>query len=58
MCEKSKYLNCNEIISVMDIVSRKKTNTIARNVTSNALIDCHNKKVRYEIDCFILYTVL
>ena len=58
--ENSKYLKsiadtsmikCDEIISVMDIVS---TNTIAKNVS----INCHNKKVRYKIDCYILYTVL
>ena len=45
---------CDEIISVVDIVSIKKTNTIARNVTKN----CHSKKVRYKIDLYILHTVL
>ena len=38
----------------MDIVSTRKTNTIATNVTKN----CHSKKVRYKIDCYILHTVL
>ena len=46
ICENSKYLKsiadtsvikCDEIISVMDIVSTKKTNTMATNVTEN----CH-----------------
>ena len=44
----------DEIISVMDIISTKMTNTLATNV----LINRHNKKVRYEIDCYILQTVL
>ena len=39
----------------MDILSAKMTNTIAANVTSTALINCHSKKVR---DCYILHTVL
>ena len=33
----------------MDIVSTKETNTIATN--------CHSKKVKYKIDCYILHTV-
>ena len=45
----------DEIITVMDIVSSKKTNNIATNVTSTALINCHSKKVR---DCHTLHTVL
>ena len=58
--EKSKYLKSiadtsvskyDEIISVMDIVSTKKTDTIATNITKS----CHSKKV---IDCYILETVL
>ena len=39
------------MISVLDIVSTKMTNTIATNVTKN----CHNKKVE---DCYVLHTVL
>ena len=48
--ENSKYLKsiadtsviaCDEIVSVMDIVSTKMTNTIATNVTKN----WHSKKV-------------
>ena len=40
-------INCNEIITVLDILSMKKTNT--------TLMNCHSKKVR---DCYILHTVL
>ena len=45
---------CDKIISVMDIVSTKMTNTIAANVTKN----CHSKKERYKSDCYILHTIL
>ena len=38
----------------MDIVSTKKTNTIATNVS----INCDSKKVKNKIDCYILHTVL
>ena len=64
MCENSKYLKniadtsvieCNEIVTVMDIVSAKKTNTVATNVTSTVSLNCHSKKLR---DCYILYIVL
>ena len=64
ICENSKYLkripatsmaDCDEIITVMDTISTKKTNTIATNVTSTALINFNGKKVR---DCYILSTVL
>ena len=41
----------DEIISVMDIVSTKMTNTIATNVSMNS----DDKKVRH---CYILHTVL
>ena len=44
-------ITCDEIISVMDIISTKMTNTIATNVTKN----CHSKKVR---DCYTLHAVL
>ena len=39
----------------MDIASTKMSKTIATNVTSNASINCHSKKVR---DCYILHKVL
>ena len=62
ICKNGKYLKstadtsviaCDEIITVMVIVSTKKTNTIATNVTSTASINCHSKKVR---DWYILHT--
>ena len=53
---------CNETIIVMDIVPTKKTNymakktnTIAKNVTSTTSINCYSKKIR---DCYILHKVL
>ena len=48
-------IECDEIISAMDIASTKKTNNVATNVMSAASINCHSKKVR---DCYILHTVL
>ena len=45
---------CDEIISVTNIVSRKTANTITRNVPVNS----DGKKVRCEIDCYNLHTVL
>ena len=51
-------IECDETVSVMDIVSMKTTNTIATNVTSTASINCHSKKVRYKIDCCIVHIVL
>ena len=41
-------IKCDEIVSVVDILSTKKTN-----VTKN----CHSKKARYKFDCYILNTV-
>ena len=63
ICENSKYfksiaytsvIKCDEILTVMDIVSTKFTNTIATNVTGTASINCRSKTVKY----FISYTVL
>ena len=71
ICENSKYLKsiadtpvieCDEIIIVMDIVSTKKTNTIAikktnivvTNITITASINCHSKNIRA---CYILHSV-
>ena len=63
ICENSKYLisivdtsviECDEIISVKDIVSTEIINTIAINATKN----CHNKKVRYKIDCYIFHKLI
>ena len=53
ICVNSKYLKItsvtegDEIIPVMDIVSRKKTNA-----TSSPSINCHTIKVK---DCYILH---
>ena len=45
---------CDEIISVMDIVSTKITHTTAKKVS----INCRSQKIRYKIDCYILHAVL
>ena len=56
ICKNNQYLQntsvteCDEIVSVTDIVLSKKTN-----ITSIASINCHSIKVR---DCYILHTVL
>ena len=64
ICENSKYskiifdtsvTDCDKIVIVIDIISTKKTNTIATNVTSTASINWHSNIVR---DCYILHTVL
>ena len=49
------FVKILSVLKVMDIVSTKKRNTIATNVTSSASINCHIKKVR---DCSIFHTVL
>ena len=46
-------IRCDEIIYVMDILSTKKENTIATNVS----IKCYSEKVRYKFDCYILHIV-
>ena len=61
-CENNKCLKgidtsvmtSDEIISVMENVSTKITNTIATNVSTNF----EDKNVRYKVDCYILHTVL
>ena len=64
ICENSTYLECiadnsviecDKIITVMGIVSTKKANTIATNVTSTSSINCLCNKVR---DCYILHAIL
>ena len=54
ICENSKYLKsianssvieCDEIMTIFDIVIMKKTNIIATNVTSTASINWHSIKV-------------
>ena len=63
ICENSKYLkcvadtsliSCDEIVSVVNIVSTKNANTMALNIKNN----CHSKKERCTFDCYILHTVL
>ena len=51
----TSVVNYDEIITVLDIVSTKVTNTIATYVRSTASINRHCKKVK---DCYILRTVL
>ena len=50
----TSMMRSDEIISVMEIVSTKKTNTVTTNVSTNF----EDKNVRYKIDCYILHTVL
>ena len=45
---------CDKIISAMDILSMKMTNTIATDVP----IKYDDNKIRYKIDCYIFHTVL
>ena len=64
ICENSKYLKsvpdtlvimCVEIISIMDTVSRKMTNTIATNVMSTAT--CNSKKVDIKLTWYVLHAL-
>ena len=50
----TSVIACDEIISVIDIVSTKMTNAI----TTNVPINFDGKNIRYKIDCYILHTVL
>ena len=45
-----------EITNVMDGVSINATNAISINVTGTVPTNSNDKKVRYEIDCYIFYT--
>ena len=45
----TSLITCDEIISVIDIILTKITNTVITNVTKN----CHSKRVRYKFDCYI-----
>ena len=51
----TSVIGFDKIKSVMDIVSKKITDTIATNVMSTASINYHCKNVK---DCYILHTVL
>ena len=64
ICENCKYLKsitdtsvieCDEVINFLDIVSTKKANTVATNVTSTASINCDSKKIK---DGYILHKPL
>ena len=64
ICENSKYMKsitdasvieCDQIITILDIISTIKTNTIATNAVSTASINCHSIKVR---DYYILHTLV
>ena len=66
-CENRKYLKsiaddsliaCDEVIYVMDIASTKMKNTVVTNVTITILTNSEDKKVRHEIDYYLLPTVL
>ena len=66
ICENSKYLksigdtsviDCDEIITVLGIVSTIKTNTITANVTSSASINYHSIKVRNRF-CDFAYSLV
>ena len=46
-----EMIECDEIVSVTDVISTKMTSALAANATKN----CHSKKVR---DCYIFHTVL
>ena len=50
-------IHYDEIISVMDIVSKKMTNTTSTNVTSTSSVTCHSEKVNYKIGCYFFFYV-
>ena len=59
VCENSRYLKsimCDEIPNVTYSVPTNVTDTIPTNVTSSVSINSDDKKVRYEMDCYILHT--
>ena len=67
ICENSKFLKriadtllitCHETISGMHNVLTKMGSSIATNVTNTSSVNWHSKNVWYEIDCYILHTVL
>ena len=45
---------CDKIIYALDIVLTKVVNIAKINVTSTVSINCHIKKIRYKLDCYIL----
>ena len=66
ICENGQYLKgvadtsvivCDEIINSTDSASRNVTKAISTNVMSTLSTNFHNKKVRYNIDSYILHAV-
>ena len=51
--DDTSVITCDKIVSVMDNVSIKMTNTVAENLSINS----DAKKVSYKMDCFILHAV-
>ena len=49
---------CDKIINATDTASTNMTNAISTNVTSTVSINSDVKKVRYKMDCYILYAFL
>ena len=49
---------CDKIINDADSVPTNVTNTIITNIASAVLVNSDDKKVKYKMDCYILYIVL
>ena len=49
---------CDKIINDADSAPTNVTNTILTNITSTVLVNSDDKKVKYKMDCYILYIVL
>ena len=55
----SSVFKCHQIITVLENISTKKTNTIATNVTSTTSMSCRSIKVRdYSILCTVLLALM
>ena len=61
--QKNRYLKSivdnsvivyNEIVSIMDIVSKNVISSVQANVTSNVSMNSDNKKIRYKMNCYNL----
>ena len=49
---------CDKIINVADSVPTNVANAILTNIASTVLVHSDDKKVKYKMDCYILYIVL
>ena len=49
---------CDEITNAIGIVSTNVTNTKPTNVTSTVPLKSNDEKLRYEMECLILHTIL